>query len=160
MDGVHGADRCTPTCLLWLLSSVFLPYWQGLWSIFFYTNSNSPRCNGMHGMVTMVIEVDQKKNLDQGQQCHPRESQLSRRTQWRFCYKLGCDKRVVQVTEYQFFYLWTVFDYFFPVCGSIFGLWSYLMINWLVPPTETNDSLANRRERWQALLHGFTLPRV
>lgn len=81
MDGVHGADRCTPTCLLRLLSSVFLPYWQGLWSIFFNTDSNSPLCNGMHGMVTIVIEVDQKKILDQGQQCCPKESQLSWRTQ-------------------------------------------------------------------------------
>lgn len=32
------------------------------------------------------------------------------------------------------------------------------MINWLVPLRETNDSLTNRHERCQALLHGFTLP--
>lgn len=53
----------------------------GIMVYFFYTDSNSPLCNGMHGMVTIVIEVDQKKILDQGQQCCPRESQLSWRTQ-------------------------------------------------------------------------------
>ena len=76
---MQGADRCTPTCLLQLLSSVFLPYWQGLWSIFFFfhTDSNSPLCNGMDGIVTIVIEVDQKKILEQGQQSRPRENQLS-----------------------------------------------------------------------------------
>lgn len=73
MDGVHGADRCTPTCLLQLLSSVFLPYWHRDYGLFFYTDSNSPLCNGMDGMVTIVVEVDQKKILDQGQQCCPRE---------------------------------------------------------------------------------------
>lgn len=41
----------------------------------------APLCNGMHGMVTMVIEADQKKILERGQQCCPRESQLSWKTQ-------------------------------------------------------------------------------
>lgn len=30
------------------------------------------------------------------------------------------------------------------------------MINWLVPPRQTNDSLANKHEKRQALPHGFT----
>lgn len=68
MDGVHGADRCTPTCLLQLLSSVFLPYWHRDYQLFKKkkknTNSNSLLCNGMDGMVTMVLEEDQKKTLD------------------------------------------------------------------------------------------------
>jgi len=36
------------------------------------TGSNSPPSNGMHGMVTIVIEVDQKEILDYGQQCGPK----------------------------------------------------------------------------------------
>lgn len=44
---------------------------------FFHTDSNSPLCNGMDGIVTIVIEVDQKKILEQGQQSRPRENQLS-----------------------------------------------------------------------------------
>lgn len=48
---------------------------------FCYTDSNSPLCNGMDEMVTIVIEVDQKKTLERGQQRRPRGSQLSPRTQ-------------------------------------------------------------------------------
>lgn len=55
----------------------FLAILGGIMLYVFYTDSNSPLCNGMHGMVTMVIQVDQKTFLDQRQQCCPRESQLS-----------------------------------------------------------------------------------
>lgn len=34
------------------------------------------------------------------------------------------------------------------------------MINWLVSPSQTNDSLANKRERSQALLLGLTFHKI
>lgn len=47
--------------LLAILAGIMLHFF------FIYTDSNSPLCNGMHGMVTIVIEVDQKESLDPGQ---------------------------------------------------------------------------------------------
>lgn len=53
----------------------------GIMVYFFHMGSNTLLCNGMHGMVTMVIEVDQKKILDWGQFGCLREGQFSWRKQ-------------------------------------------------------------------------------
>lgn len=43
--------------------------------------------NGMHGMVTMVIEADQKEVWMEASRAVQEETLLSSGTQWRFCNK-------------------------------------------------------------------------